>query len=160
MGIVDFTSSLAKHETAGRCAAVARVCAIVVGIVFILAAVEKAAAPKATMLAMESLVSVMSGSQLRLTIATSVLPLSMIELALGAALFAGVAQRVAAWVAVVFIAGASAAAIVLDRTQPEHPCGCGLSWLTLGYSIGIWGIILRNCMLSALLVPSLARQNA
>lgn len=133
---------------------VARVAAVIVGLILMLAAVEKAAAPKATIAAMESLVALVAGGTPRLGVATAVLPLCILELALGSLLFAGVAQRAAAGAALIFLALATLAVVMLALHRPAQACGCGMRWLSVGFELGPWGASARNIALMILVIPA------
>ena len=133
-------------------APMARVAAVVIGVILILAAVEKAAAPKATIHAVESLLALVAGGTPRLSRATAVLPLCILELVLGALLFAGVAQRAAALATLAFLTLATAAVITLALHRPGQACGCGMRWLTLGHDLGPWGVVGRNIVLAAMAI--------
>jgi hypothetical protein len=134
------------HELLAALSVAGRVCA---GLVFLLAATQKAQHWR-----------VFSGviANYRLLPRTMVIPaaglLPPLEMAVGLTLLSAMARPWPALVAIVLLAVfAAAMAINLRRGRAEIDCGCGQSFLKQRLS---WTLVVRNAVLAALLLPSLA----
>ena len=134
------------HELAAIASVAGRVC---VGLVFLLAAVQKAQHWKI-------LSGVIANYRLlpRILVIPAAALLPPLELALGLLLLVGVAQDWAALGTVLLLAVfAAAMAINLRRGRTHIDCGCGQSFLKQSLS---WTLVARNAVLAALLLPSLS----
>jgi hypothetical protein len=134
------------HDLLAAASIAGRIC---VGLVLVLAATQKAQHWR-----------ILSGviANYRLLPSTLVIPaaalLPPLEMALGLLLLAGFAQGWAALAATLLLAlFAAAMAVNLRRGRAHIDCGCGQSFLKQTLS---WTLVMRNAVLAALLLPSLA----
>lgn len=134
------------HELWAVLSVAGRVC---VGLVFVLAAVQKAQAWKL-------LPGVISNYRLlpRFTVPVAAALLPPVELALGLLLLSAQAMAWAQFAAMALLAlFAAAMAINIRRGRDHIDCGCGQSFLKQSLR---WSLVARNGALALLLLPSLS----
>jgi len=134
------------HELLAALSVAGRVCA---GLVFLAAAAQKAAHWRI-------LPGVIANYRLlpRVLVDPAAALLPPLEMIVGVALLSAMARPWPALAAIVLLAVLAAAlAINLHRGRVDIDCGCGQSFLKQRLS---WTLVVRNAVLAALLLPSLA----